>query len=266
MVNRRRSTGFFLALWCLALVSACSGSSPSNQSVSEKNQSNTAENESESNQDPVSSVTPVKIMAIGDSITQAASGQKSYRYALWKKLVDSGTAFDMTGSLQGNFKGDPDWPDYKLLAFDRDHEGHWGWRVDEVLAEIDTWLKQNTPDVALIHLGTNDIFQAQSVSGTLDELTKLIARFRANNPQINVLLAQVVPSKYHNEQLDELNVGIAELAQKLNLPQSPIYLVDTGLGFDPETNTYDGVHPNESGEEKMAKSWMKGLLATDLFR
>lgn len=265
MVNRCRSTGFFLALWCLALVSACGGS-PANQKVSEGNQSAAAEVKSETTSGLILSPAPVKVMTIGDSITQADSGHKSYRYALWKKLVDTGHAFDMTGSMQGNFKGDPHWPDYKLLAFDRDHEGHWGFRVDQVLSEIDAWLKQGAPDIVLIHLGTNDIFQAQSVSGTLDELVQLIAQFRVNNAKVSLLLAQVIPSKFHSAELNELNDGIAGLAQKLHTSESPIYLIDTRVGFDPVIDTYDGVHPNESGEEKMAEIWLKGLMATGLFR
>lgn len=264
MVNRCRSTGFFLTLWCLVLLPGCSGSNSSNPNVSPETPSTTVETDTDAVS--VVSTSPVKIMAIGDSITQADSSHKSYRYALWKKLIDTGVAFDMMGSMQGNFKGDPSWPDYKLMAFDRDHEGHWGIRVDEVLTQIETWLSHNSPDVALIHLGTNDIFQAQSVNGTLDELTQLIARFRSNNAQIAVMLAQVIPSKFHQTELAELNIGIADLAQKLNTSESPIYLVDTGAGLDPEIDTYDGVHPNDSGEQKMADNWIEGLTDTNLFQ
>lgn len=264
MVNRCRSTRFFLTLCCLGLGAACSGGGSSTQNVSQENPSTTVE--AEADESTVASTSPIKIMAIGDSITQADSGHQSYRYPLWKKLVDTGIAFDMVGSMSGNFKGDPDWPDYKLMAFDRDHQGYWGFRVDEILTEIDSWLGQNTPDVALIHLGTNDIFQTQSVSGTLDELTQLIARFRVSNTQVTLLLAQVIPSKFHNAELDALNIGIADLVRILNTPESPIHLVDIGSGFDPEADTYDGVHPNESGEAKMADIWVEGLTATKLFQ
>ena len=45
--------------------------------------------------------------------------------------------------------------------FDINHEGHWGWRADEVLAKIDGWAEQTTPDIVLVHLGSNDILQKQ---------------------------------------------------------------------------------------------------------
>ena len=35
--------------------------------------------------------------------------------------------------------------------------------------------------------------------------------------------------------------------------------VDLWTGFDPQTDTYDGVHPNESGEKKMAAGWFEAL-------
>lgn len=75
---------------------------------------------------------PVRIVCIGDSITQGRKGigehkpTQSYRYPLWKKLVDLGASVDFVGSLPGGFEGDPDWPEYKGKAFDREHEGHWG--------------------------------------------------------------------------------------------------------------------------------------------
>ena len=38
------------------------------------------------------------IVLIGDSITQAPSTQLSYRYRLWKRLIDDGATFDIVGS------------------------------------------------------------------------------------------------------------------------------------------------------------------------
>ncbi len=264
MVNRRRSVGFFLILFSSMLMSACNGGSSSNQTAAEETQTSTAD--VETNPDTIPAPDAVKIMAIGDSITQGDSNHQSYRYELWKKLVDTGVPFDLQGSLQGNFKGDPSWPEYKSLTFDRDHEGHWGWRVDEILSEVNQWLDQNTPDVALVHLGTNDVFQQQSINSTLSELTELVARLRVKNPKIKVILAEVIPSKQNNSKLNELNSGIVTLAEKLNSSESPIYLVDMGVGFDPNTDTYDGVHPNQSGEEKMAAIWFDGLMLMDMFR
>ena len=54
----------------------------------------------------------VEIVSLGDSITQAKSTTFGYRYPLWAKLVDSGIPFDLVGSTEENFQGNPAWPDY----------------------------------------------------------------------------------------------------------------------------------------------------------
>jgi len=62
------------------------------------------------------------------------------------------------------------------LNFDQDHEGHWGWRTDEILngrlaaGSLTEWLDYYTPDVVLIHLGTNDVYQNQSTTSTVEEV------------------------------------------------------------------------------------------------
>ncbi|MGC9450453.1 MAG: hypothetical protein ACP5I4_03315 [Oceanipulchritudo sp.] len=91
------------------------------------------------------------IAPIGDSITQGDSNHKSYRYHLWKKLVDVEVVSDLAGSHKGHHNGDPSFPDYKGKDFDRDHEEHWGWRIDQILNHIDDWLGGYTPDIALVH-------------------------------------------------------------------------------------------------------------------
>jgi acyl-CoA thioesterase I len=76
----------------------------------------------------------VKIMPLGDSITESNTGQFSYRYYLWHLLLAKGYHTDFVGSRHGVGNGPPANPD-----FDMDHEGHAGWRADEILAQIRVW-------------------------------------------------------------------------------------------------------------------------------
>jgi len=61
----------------------------------------------------------VKIMPIGDSITEAESGHNSYRRALWNNLKEAGCNVDFVGSKSGVRGGLPLNED-----FDIDHEGY----------------------------------------------------------------------------------------------------------------------------------------------
>ncbi len=205
---------------------------------------------------------PVRIVAIGDSITQANRNTQSYRYQLWKKLVDKGVSFDLVGSQSSNSGGNPNWPAYKGKQFDRDHEGHWGWRADEILRNLDVWLKGYDADIALIHIGTNDLLQQanESATATASEISQIIAKLRRDNPRITILLANLIPYNGANYRLDQLNVKIRSLASSLNSGTSKVIFVDQNTGFYYNTDTRDGIHPSSpGGEEKMAKKWFDAL-------
>ncbi len=266
MVHRCRSYRLFLTFLTVAGLIACSGSvettdsdsaPPDSQIQTQQDQEPPPDNQPESNQGE----TGIRILMLGDSITQGDKSHQSYRYPLWKKLVDHNSDIDLVGSLRDNFKGNPQWPDYQGKSFDRDHEGHWGWRVDEILARLDGWLNRYVPDIALIHLGTNDVFQEQSIASTIDELEQLVSRLRRQNPNIILFIAKVIPSKYHQQALSDLNREIETVIAGIDTEQSPIIIVDHSRDFNASSDTYDGVHPNAKGEEIMAKKWMDAMIA-----
>ncbi len=207
---------------------------------------------------------PLRILALGDSITQGNKDNQSYRYQLWKKLVSANVNMDFVGSMRTADGTDPVWPDFNGKAFDRDHEGHWGWRVDQILGILGARLTLYMPDVVLLHLGHNDLNQGQDVAQTAEELRQVIAVLRARNPVIKVLLAKLIPTLFaFNTGIIELNRKIEELAATESTPASPVRLVDQFSGFNPTNNTIDGVHPNTVGEEKMAQRWFDALVRYD---
>ncbi len=211
---------------------------------------------------------PWRIMPLGDSITQGNLEHASYRVQLWQQLTTWGQGFDLVGSENANSSQNLDTPndtsdDATIPAgFDPDHEGHWGARTDQFLADGDLNLParlQGTalPDVVLLHLGTNDMLQGQTVSSTLDELRGVVAILRARNPAVRILLARLIPTAQNY--WSELNGGIASLVAELCTPVSPVMLVDQESGFDGNVDTYDGIHPNDTGEGKMAQKWFAAI-------
>jgi hypothetical protein len=197
-----------------------------------------------------------RIMPLGDSITEAETGHASYRYWLWHELVDGGFDVDFVGTMNGVRGGPPLYED-----FDQNHEGHWGWRADEVLAFIPTWAAAAQPEVVLMHLGHNDLWQGQGVDSTIDDLSGIVGELRSVVPNITVLLAQVIPgSGAAFDEIPDLNAAIAQLAGQLDTPWSRVIAVDHWTGFDPTTDTYDGTHPNEVGERKVSRRWVSALV------
>ena len=124
-------------------------------------------------------------------------------------------------------------------------------------------MKGYTPDIVLLHLGTNDVFKRQSASSTIHDLEEIIKLLRADNPHVVVLLAELIPHMHAvgNSHISELNRQIREMALAMNTPTSPIITVDQNTEFDVDADTDDGTHPNESGEEKMAEKWFEAILS-----
>ncbi len=73
----------------------------------------------------------IKIMPLGDSITQANAAQESFRRPLWHLIHADGFQVDFVGSTRTQYGGPNPQPD-----FDLDHEGHGGWTADRILARL----------------------------------------------------------------------------------------------------------------------------------
>jgi lysophospholipase L1-like esterase len=128
---------------------------------------------------------PIRIMPLGDSITYGVGSpsSSSYRAALWNRLaVQAGYAVDFVGSQRSG------------ALPDQDNEGHSGWRIDEIAANIDGWLATSQPDVVLLHIGTNDMNQNYQVDTAPQRLAALADRILADRPSATVLVAKIVPS------------------------------------------------------------------------
>lgn len=146
-----------------------------------------------------------------------------------------------------------------ITGFDTQHEGHWGWRADQLLANMSTWANTHRPEIALIHLGTNDLAQGQTVDSTISEISQIIDRLRAANPTVKVFVAKVIPLNNPAYPITTFNQRIGTLATSKNTTTSPVIAVDQWTGFNASTDTYDGVHPNATGEAKMAEKWFQAI-------
>jgi len=200
-------------------------------------------------------------MPLGNSITQGDMHHPTYRYELWKLLKRDGYAVDFVGTLRTNYNGNNPEQD-----FDLDHEGHWGWRADQILngipgqKKLSDFLQHSNPDIVLMHLGSNDIFQGESIDLIISDLKEIIRTLQSSNNTIVILIAQILPvaNESLNTRIGLLNKEIEKLPSSMDLP-SQLIVVNHIDGFDPYQQTYDGVHPNGAGEKKMADTWYQSL-------
>jgi lysophospholipase L1-like esterase len=205
----------------------------------------------------------LRIMPLGDSITQGRYNAESYRRPLWKMIEETGVRVDFVGSMTKNYPASPP----PRTDFDMDHEGHWGWSVFDVLRRIDNWAGQARPDIVLIHLGTNDM-HGRRHEDTVEGLRQIIAILRKHTPGIKVFLAMIIPvaDVAGDAAIQEYNKLLRGMAGTVSTEASPVYIVDQHEGFDAYKDTSDGVHPNESGIQKMAQKWFEALSVLPEFK
>ena len=204
----------------------------------------------------------LRIMPLGDSITEGERGHDSYRRVLWQRLNGAGCMVDLVGSKSGVSKGSRDSGSESPphADYDQDHEAYWGYSVNELLPRVSGLVGQSNPDVVLIHVGTNDVLDGQSASGVASELGGMIDAIRASKPDVHILLAKIIPASPNATGTSAFNRLIEDLASRRSSAGSPIKVVDQASGYAVSDN-YDGVHPGPSGESKLGNKWADALLA-----
>lgn len=213
----------------------------------------------------------IKILPLGDSITCASKYKVSYRYPLWKQLIDAGKPIKYIGSQTEKGNGGRKWNAYKNIPFPAANEGHSGWRADQILNGLEngekglnSWLANYKPDIALIHLGTNDLYQKQTPESTRDDIGNIIKKLRSKNPKIKIILAEIIPLR-NNPAVIQLNKLLVKLAQQMSQANSPVISVDMYTDFNLQTDMQkDKIHPNAKGEIKMAQHWFDALMSKQI--
>ncbi|GAA2529296.1 cellulose binding domain-containing protein [Winogradskya humida] len=197
---------------------------------------------------------PVKIMALGDSITGSPG---CWRALLWQKLPAA--QVDFVGTLPAQGCG---------FTYDGENEGHGGFLATNVADQnqLPAWLSASSPDVVLMHFGTNDVWSNIPAATILTAFTKLVGQMRTQNPAMKIIVAQIIPMNPSSctecaQRVVTLNAAIPAWAASLTTTASPITVVDQWTGFDTATDTYDGVHPGDAGNVKIANKWYPAVAA-----
>jgi acyl-CoA thioesterase I len=192
----------------------------------------------------------LKVMPLGDSITDGYFVPGGYRIDLWRHLNKRGYKIDFVGSLRNSSEALPD----------PDHEGHSGWRIEEIHRMIRVWFSRSQPDIILLLIGTNDLAQGYDVERAPDRLNALIEEIFLQLPKVQLFVASIPPigEPFLNQRVISYNRSIANLVQQKQTEEKSIYFVDLYyiLSLD---DLPDGVHPNREGFRKIARVWDEAL-------
>ncbi|MEV0973560.1 FG-GAP-like repeat-containing protein [Microtetraspora glauca] len=191
----------------------------------------------------------MRIMPLGDSITQGMGSptRSSYRAELWEGLKPVTEVVNFVGTQEsGNLP-------------DNDHEGHIGWRIDQIAAVAECALPYYRPNVVTLHAGTNDMNQNYAVETAPQRLVQLVERILALSPGVTVLVATLVPSTKPDvgPRIQEYNRRITPLIQQLRDQGKRVRLVD--MSAVTTADLYDQLHPNDTGYRKMGEAFTRAV-------
>lgn len=236
---------------------------------------------------------PLRILPLGDSITRGSYMARyedgpyqgsgiglpnpdggGYRKPLQERLRTAGVVFDFVGDLNYRAYGrdgvvDPD--------FDPDHHGLAGFSNGALLKggvvptprdvlnalkvrqisvpAIDKVLNKHQPDVILLMSGANG-FNAV----VRDELILAIGE----HSRAHLFVATIPPQKAPRrgwERVPDYNASLPAVVEAQKKAGKPVTLVDMYAALSEDDLLSDGVHPSQSGMEKMADVWFDAIVS-----
>ena len=193
----------------------------------------------------------LRLMPLGDSITSGfrSSDNNGYRGALQNQLATAVTSLDFAGSIRDGSMRDPQ------------HQGHSGWRIDQVAGIATGALQAYRPNVVTLHIGTNDMGQNYDVGGAPNRLAALIDQTFNAAPDATVIVATLINSgdSAIESRILAYNSTIPGIVQARANAGKHILMVDMSSVTSTDLYPGDPLHPSDSGYRKMAGIWNDGV-------
>lgn len=209
---------------------------------------------------PIDTSAHFRVMPLGDSITVGVGSTSGdgYRTPLAQYMVPVEQLYtaQWVGSQTSGSQSDP----Y--------NEGHSGWQISDLTAQIDGWMATEQPDLVLLEGGVNDARAGVDSATMAARMQALLGRILADSPSARVIVADIVPPWYGTQQ-DAASVAVqqydaqlpavvAAAGPRVSLARMSAAVSSSQLG--------DGLHPTDAGYWDMAWVWwrcMGPLLAAD---
>ena len=170
--------------------------------------------------------------------------------------------------------------------FDPDHDGHPGWRAEEIVAGrtgseegiLSDWLIAEEPNIVLLHIGTNDISNNNEDWNEIEDILVVIDDYEfASGQAVWVILALIIdrscdpflPPCPKSPETTAFNNDVEDF---VFFPRQAggdrIFLVDmqngAGINYDRwdmsvDGDMWDDLHPFATGYTKMADVWFSAI-------
>ncbi|WP_455360791.1 GDSL-type esterase/lipase family protein [Streptomyces sp. SYSU K21746] len=214
----------------------------------------------------------MRFMFVGDSMTIGRAGDYTWRYRMWQHLCASfGGPFEIVGPRTAVYDASADAPvshhyaDPGFPEHARRHLAGWGEGWQHTAPVIGDAVASAQADILLVSLGLIDLGFYTDSTETAANARRFITAARAANPHIRAVLLPVIPNIRAESdapfaaECDRFNVLLAKAVADLDSPSSPLLLASRPEAYDIHRDTYDGTHPNASGEHRLAGAFADAL-------
>ncbi len=167
------------------------------------------------------------LVAFGDSLTagQRVSPSETYPAFLQAEFDDRGLEFRVA------------------------NEGVSGDTTARALSRVESALR-HSPEWVILAIGANDGLRGLPLDAMEANLERLVSRFRDGGAEV-VLAGMMLPRNYGPEYVRDFEAVYPRVAAKLDLPLIPFLLENVAMVRS--LNQSDGIHPNEKGNEIIAR-------------
>lgn len=207
----------------------------------------------------------VNILPLGDSITDGAGTYSGYRFFLHNLLYKSGINFRFAGTKKAY---DPRMPEryYYHAGYGGNTIGPDNSRNGNIFSHLEEIMREKI-DIILLMMGRNNYFQSIDLDRIDTVYYNFIHEILKYQPDVHIFIGTMNYSKAGNTPNDPALSGLNRLLpsvyKRLYDEGHNVHFVDiaavTNLG-KPDFNDYDNTHPNDVGQEKIAKAWFDEIL------
>ena len=208
----------------------------------------------------------LRVMPLGDSITDGFTVVGGYRIPLWYMLQEKGIVDGI------DFVGPNGW--YIDGVVDYNHAGYSGYTIADCpgrqgIYNFIDWLMEEYPaDVVMLQIGTNDIISSYALDSAGERLELLVDSILTYLPEDGMLFVSTIPymdadvttytDAYTAEEMDAAvdayNEQVRAVVNKKLAEGRPVRQADVNSVLT-KADLSDGVHPSEDGYKKMAAYW-----------
>lgn len=202
-------------------------------------------------------------------MTIGSAGEHTWRHRLWQHLCTAyGGPFTLVGPRETLHDPGTDAPTSYAYAdpdFPRAHLAGWGEGWQHMVPLIGDAVRSCRADVLLVSLGLIDLGFYTNAEQTAENVRAFVAGAREADPRVRIAVLPVLPNIRVDadppfaEQVTRFNELLAKTTADLDEPGSSLLLVPPPPSYDFRTDTYDGTHPNETGEHKIAGAFAEAM-------